>query len=88
MGMEATGKGLSASPGLRKAQLNEDVSMTVNTEPKKKEGRKVTITSDGPMEIDQANNLAVFRDNVVAVQEGSAGASCGRCRPGRGRSLA
>jgi len=69
-GMEATGKGLTASPGLRKAQLNEDVSVTMNTEPKKKEGRKVTITSDGPMEIDQANNLAVFKDNVVAVQEG------------------
>jgi len=69
-GMQATGKGLTAKPGLRKAQLNQDVSVTMNTEPEKKEkGRKVTITSDGPMEIDQANNLAVFKDNVVAVQE-------------------
>ncbi len=69
-GMQATGKGLTAKPGLRKAQLNQDVSVTMNTEPEKKEkGRRVTITSDGPMEIDQANNLAVFKDNVVAVQE-------------------
>ena len=70
--MMATGTGMRARPGLKNARLNEDVTVMIDTEPKLKEESKtetVTITSDGPMEIDQVSSLATFEDNVVAVQE-------------------
>ncbi len=67
--MIATGTGATAHPNLKQAQLNEDVTVKMKTEPKKSDGRIVTITSDGPMVIDQIKQSAVFHDNVVAVQE-------------------
>lgn len=68
-GLEATGTGLTAHPALKTAQMNKDVTVKVNSEPENPTGgQMVTITSDGPMEIDQMNNLATFKDNVVAVQ--------------------
>jgi len=69
-GLKATGTGLQAHPGLKTAQMNKDVTVQVNTEPKKVNGQVVTVTCDGPMEMDQNLNKAVFTDNVVAVQEG------------------
>lgn len=66
--MEATGTGLTAQPGLKTAQMNKDVTVKVNTDPDKPNGEIVTVTSDGPMEMDQKKNLAVFNKNVVAVQ--------------------
>ncbi len=66
-----TGKGLEAKTGLKSAKIQEDVAVTVATDPKKKlsaDGNKVTITSDGPMTMDQAKSFAVFEDNVIAVQ--------------------
>lgn len=68
-GMEADGTGLTAHPGLKTAQMNKDVSVRINTEPEKPDGRTITITSEGPMEIDQMNNMAVFKDHVVAIQD-------------------
>jgi len=68
-GMTASGLGLEARPGLKTAKLKRAVTVNVETEPEKKNGSPVTITCDGPMEIDQNANMAVFQDNVVAVQD-------------------
>ncbi|MCK4881454.1 MAG: LPS export ABC transporter periplasmic protein LptC [Candidatus Omnitrophica bacterium] len=69
--MMATGTGMEAHPGLKTAEIKEDVTVMIETEPEKKEeSQTVTITSDGPMIIDQAVSFATFEDNVVAVQEG------------------
>ncbi len=70
--MTATGTGAVAHPGLKTAQMNEDVTVQMKTEPisEKPLSQIVTITCDGPLEIDQAKQFAVFNKNVVAVQEG------------------
>ena len=69
----ASGKGMDAKPGLKSAKIKENV--TVMVDPKKgksespgAEGTPVTITSDGPMTIDQGKRVAIFEDNVVAIQ--------------------
>lgn len=67
--MQATGLGMKAHPGLKNAELKEDVTVRVNIEPEKPKGQFVTITCDGPMEVDQNKQMAVFHNNVVAVQE-------------------
>jgi len=67
--MKATGTGIEAHPNLKLAQLNEDVTVHMKPEKGKPEDRQpVTITCDGPLEIDQLNNLATFNENVVAIQ--------------------
>jgi len=66
-----TGKGMSARPGLKTAQVKKDVTVKIdmNTEENNEdENPPLTITSDGPMVIDQAKHVATFDDNVVAVQ--------------------
>jgi len=69
--MMAKGTGMEARPGLKKAKIEEDVTVMIETEPNAQQGGKtVTITSDGPMIIDQSESVATFEDNVVAVQEG------------------
>ena len=68
--MMATGTGMRAQPGLKLAQLHKDVTVVVDTEQEKTgETKKVTITSDGPMVIDQLKSIATFDDNVVAYQD-------------------
>jgi len=64
----ATGKGMTAQPGLKSAQINEDVTVRVDTEPQRTDDKIVTITSDGPMTIDQTKFVAILEDNVVGVQ--------------------
>ena len=67
--MMATGKGMKAQPGLKSAEIHKDVTVTIETKPEKQEeSQTVTITSDGPMVIDQAKSVATFEDNVVAVE--------------------
>lgn len=68
-GLTATGKGMKARPGLKTAQIHEDVTVTMDTAPKAADPKTVTITCDGPMVIDQAKAVATFETNVVAVQE-------------------
>ncbi len=68
--IEATGTGAMAHPNLKTAQMNEDVTVKVNTETENVDNKVVTITCDGPMEIDQAKQQAVFNNNVKAVQAG------------------
>ncbi|MFH1359893.1 MAG: LPS export ABC transporter periplasmic protein LptC [Candidatus Omnitrophota bacterium] len=65
--MLAVGKGAKANPGLNAAQLNEEVSVTVDVESKDKGKRKITITCDGPLEINYEEQNAIFNNNVVAV---------------------
>ena len=67
--MEAVGTGAEMQPGAKKAKLNEDVTVKVNTEPDKAIAKIVTITCDGSLDIDQNKQKAVFHDNVVAVQD-------------------
>jgi len=67
--MEATGSGLEAHPQQQTAELQKDVTVKVKVEPQKDPTKLVNITCDGPMEIDQRQNLATFNKNVVAVQE-------------------
>ncbi|MBF0385515.1 MAG: LPS export ABC transporter periplasmic protein LptC [Candidatus Omnitrophica bacterium] len=69
-GVTVTGTGMNAHPGLKNAQINKNVTVMVDTEPDQNSDKFVTITCDGPVEIDQAILKATFKDNVVASQEG------------------
>lgn len=65
--MTAVGKGAQIRPNLKVAQMNEDVTVKVQTEPQSPQDNILTITSDGPMEMDQAKKMVTFRENVVAL---------------------
>jgi len=65
-GVKITGTGLEAQPGLKTAEMKKDV--TVEVEPDKQDEDPITITCDGPLEVEQKENRAVFNNNVVAVQ--------------------
>jgi len=67
-GMVARGRGLEAHPGLKTAKLDDEVVVEVTPDDNATSGDTVTITCDGSLEIDQKINLAVFHENVVAVQ--------------------
>ncbi|MBF0522652.1 MAG: LPS export ABC transporter periplasmic protein LptC [Candidatus Omnitrophica bacterium] len=68
--MTATGTGLKAKPGLKTAQINKDVTVMVAAKTDSPDGKStVTVTSDGPMIINQATSMAEFNVNVVAIQE-------------------
>lgn len=66
--MTMTGTGMEAHPAMKTAQIDQDVTVTMDTKPGSEVTSTITITSDGPMEIDQNKSYAVFEDNVVAVQ--------------------
>ncbi len=77
-----TGQGMESQPGLKRATILKNVSVRIDTEKDKdededvkvsgadneNENKKVTITSDGPMIVDQAQSVATFQQNVVAIQ--------------------
>src|ERR1039457_3668158 len=64
-----TGQGMSAHPNLKKAKINKNVKAVMNTKPKGQvEDQTITITSDGPMQMDQVKMYAVFNTHVVAVE--------------------
>lgn len=68
----ATGTGMHARPGFKTAKLKKDVTVVIETDPQEQTSetpQKVTITSDGPMVIDQLKSIGTFEDNVVAYQE-------------------
>ena len=69
-GMTATGTGAIGHPNLKEAQLNEDVTVKINTETKDSKGEAITITCDGPMDMEYEKQKAVFHDNVVAIDAG------------------
>jgi len=66
----AVGTGALAHPNLKTAQMNEDVTVKMKTDSPNPDENTVTITCDGPMEVDQAKQQAVFNNNVVAFQQG------------------
>lgn len=70
--MTASGTGMKAQPGLGKTEIKKDVTVIIETNSQAKadgaQSETVTITSDGPMIIDQALSVATFEDNVVAIQ--------------------
>ena len=68
--MTLTGQGMQAHPAMKTAQIEKDVTATMDTEPEPEITKMMTITSDGPMVVDQTKSYAVFQDNVVAMQEG------------------
>lgn len=65
-----TGTGMEGHPELKNTKIHEDVKVKINTEKEGAPKRFVTITSDGPMIVDQVKSIATFQDNVVAVEEG------------------
>jgi len=70
--MTVQGTGMQAHPSLKDATLKSDVTANIQAEGKdKKKDNQIQITSDGPMEIDQASQTAVFTDNVQALEMSS-----------------
>ncbi len=65
----AEAMGAVAHPNLQVAQMNEDVKVKVKPEPGTPDSQIITITCDGPMEVDQLKQKAIFYNNVVAVQQ-------------------
>ena len=67
--MTIQGKGMEAHPSLKEAVLKSDVTANILAEGKdRKKDNQIEITSDGPMEIDQSSQTAVFTDNVQALE--------------------
>ncbi|MEW5895715.1 MAG: LPS export ABC transporter periplasmic protein LptC [Candidatus Omnitrophota bacterium] len=68
--IKATGVGLTAHPELKTAQLEKNIVVEVEAEKADSENQKeqIVITCDGPMELDQRNNLAILKENVVAIR--------------------
>ncbi|MBF0511429.1 MAG: LPS export ABC transporter periplasmic protein LptC [Candidatus Omnitrophica bacterium] len=64
-----TGQGMVAHPNLKKAEIKKNVKARVHTQSKDEPGDQiVTITSDGPMQMNQATMYAVFHDHVISVE--------------------
>jgi LPS export ABC transporter protein LptC len=64
-----TGQGMVAHPNLKKAKINKHVKAVVNTQSQGETNNQVvTITSDGPMQMDQVKMFVVFNTHVVAVE--------------------
>jgi LPS export ABC transporter protein LptC len=65
-----TGQGMLAHPNLKKARINKHVKAVVQTQPDgDPESQTITVTSDGPMQMNQATMYAVFNIHVIAVEE-------------------
>ena len=64
-----TGQGMSAHPNLKKAQINKHVKATVHTQPQGEPNDQIiTVTSDGPMQMNQVSMYAVFNTHVIALE--------------------
>jgi LPS export ABC transporter protein LptC/lipopolysaccharide transport protein LptA len=67
--MKIKGKGMEAHPALKTATLESNVTADIKSEAKdQKAENRIQITSDGPMEADQAKQTAIFHDNVMAIE--------------------
>jgi LPS export ABC transporter protein LptC len=64
-----TGDGLMAHPNLKKAQINKNVKAKVHTQPQgEPDDQIITVTSDGPMQMNDATMYAVFNIHVIAIE--------------------
>lgn len=74
--MFTTAIGAEGKPDLNNVILEKDVLVDILPE-QKEAGKpadpkdKITITCDGPLEVDYAKNIATFKNNVVVDKEGS-----------------
>ena len=67
--MTVSGVGMEAHPSTRATKLNGDVTANISAASSGgKKDNRIEITSDGPMEIDQVKQKAVFHDNVIAIE--------------------
>jgi len=69
--MKAEGIGLTANSELKTAQLQRSVTVEIDEPQDSADSggqQQIVITCDGPMELDHANNIAILRENVVAVR--------------------
>jgi len=67
--MKAIGTGAYARPGLKTAQLNQDVTVEYDRSSEDPLAGVITITCDGPMEVDYEKQTAVFNENVIAIDK-------------------
>jgi len=64
-----TGQGMTAHPNLKTAKIHKHVKAVVNTRDKDDpDNQVITITSDGPMQMDQVRMVAVFNVHVIAIE--------------------
>lgn len=65
--MEAEGVGAVGKPDLKQLSLKKDVQVDIDPQDENDPTRKVTITCDGPLDIDYVKGEAIFNNNVEAV---------------------
>lgn len=65
--MEAEGVGAVGRPDLQQLRLKKDVKVDINQQDENNVMRKITITCDGPLDIDYIKGEIVFNNNVEAV---------------------
>jgi lipopolysaccharide export system protein LptA len=68
--------GAKGEPNLKKVALEKEVKLDINpTEEQTPDSQgvkeKITVTCDGPLEIDYDKNIAVFKNNVVVERADS-----------------
>ena len=72
--MHLVAQGASGQPDLSKVVLEKDVQVDIADQKKGPEsltgGQEVTITCDGPLQIDYQKNVATFNNNVKVEREG------------------
>lgn len=70
--MQVSGTGMEARPSVKSAVLKSDVTANIAAAASgvngEKKNNRIQITSDGPMELDQASQKAIFHDNVIAIE--------------------
>ncbi len=64
--LNASGTGMTARTDFHRVEMKKDVTVRMTMDA---EEPPVVVTCDGPLEIDQRGNKAVFNDNVVARQK-------------------
>lgn len=74
--MMAVAVGAKGAPDLKKVALEKDVKLDINPTQGDNPGEqgikeKISVTCDGPLEIDYQNNIASFKNNVVVQRQDS-----------------
>lgn len=67
--MEAEGVGAVGKPDLKQMSLKKDVRVDIDPQDENDPLRKITITCDGPLDIDYLKGEAVFNNNVEAFDK-------------------
>ncbi len=67
--IDIEGTGAQGDSRLKKVRFKKNVTVIVQDPEKKNQGKPTTITCDGPLMIDYEQNIAHFKDHVVAQDE-------------------